>query len=167
MVEMKDRLLDVAKGAVELNLRYMATAVSIATGYVSEFGEMLRDTGQGGGASTDASATATASAPARRPPILLVGQLNEEPTGAFALNNTSDHDLSVNLVVQGDLDASLTELIPASLRLAPGASAFVRLKVRITEAVAVNKDYFVSVLAPGLSAPAVEFVVRRLPTTLS
>jgi hypothetical protein len=164
MAEMKDRLLDVAKGAVELNLRYMATVVSLATGYVSEFGEMLRDSNQGGtGGATDAHGGAAPTPQPRRPPILLVGQLHDEPTGAFALNNTSERDLSINLIVQGDLDPGLTELTPTSLRLAPGASAFVRLKVRITEAVAVNHDHFVSVLAPGLSAPAVEFVVRRLP----
>ncbi|HUN43489.1 MAG TPA: hypothetical protein VMU81_24605 [Acetobacteraceae bacterium] len=158
MTELKDRLFDVAKGAVQLNLRYAATAVNLATNYISELGGMLRETGQTGGV------TGAPPAP-RRPPILLVGQLNDTPSGAFALSNSSDRELSVTLVAQGELDPGLIEVMPASLRLAPGASAFVRLKVLITEALTVEHDYGVAVLAPGLAAPAVDFVVRRLPAS--
>ena len=156
MANITERLVDVLKGTMEINLRYTATVVSMATGYVSELGDMIRERAQRGGA-------AAAQASPRRAPILLVGHLNEEPSGAFALNNSSDRELSASLIVQGEIDPHTTELIPATVKLAPGASVFVRLKVKMTNALMENRDYRVAVLASGLPGQAVEYVVRRLP----
>jgi hypothetical protein len=164
MIDQGGRVTDILKGAVEMHLRYTATIVNLATGYVSDLGELLRD-----GAASPASGVVTQAAegpaptqPTRRPPILLVGQLDEEVSGAFALNNTTGIDLSVNLAVQGDIDPTLAEVIPSVLKLAAGAGTFVRLKVRITGALAENRDYRAAVFAPDLPVPPVEFVVRRL-----
>jgi len=160
MAEITDRLVDIIKGAVEMNLRYTATVVSLATGYVSEMGDMIRERA---GASSRTEAPSESKSPPRRSPILLVGQLNEEVTGTFALNNTTNQEFSVDLVVEGELDPSVTTLTPKMVKLAPGAGTFVHLKVRITDALVENRNYRMSVLVPDLAAPRVDFVVRRLP----
>lgn len=162
MADMSERLVDIVKGAVELNLRYAATVVSLATGYVSEIGDMIRESPAPGG---QTEVTPEPPSGARRSPILLVGQLNEDVTGAFALNNTTNQELSVNLVGEGELDPKAIELIPSAVTLAPGSGTFVRLKVRMTDAMMENRNYRVTVTVPGLSAPSVEFVVRRLPSS--
>ncbi|HXJ03438.1 MAG TPA: hypothetical protein VNH44_19615 [Micropepsaceae bacterium] len=160
---MKDRLLDVLKGAVEVNLRYSSIALNLSKEYIKEFDRALRD---GAAAKPTPSAEAAPEArpaPPRRQPILLVGQLNEEASGAFVLNNTSATELNVNLVVQGELEPSQVQLVPSTFVLAAGATAVVRLKVNLTGALEMGRDYSGAVIAPGMSAQAIEFVVRRLP----
>jgi hypothetical protein len=112
----------------------------------------------------DAAPAAPDGQPAsRRMPILLAGELGEEASGAFALANSSDRELSVNLVVQGQFDASDVQIVPSTLSLPPGGNATIRLKLKVTSALEEGQDYFGAVLAPGLSSQAIEFVVRRLP----
>src|SRR5215472_3101631 len=109
---MKDRLLDVLKGALELNLRYSSVVLNLSKEYLKEFDRVVRN-----GSSARPVPTAAESKPAapRRSPLLLVGELNEEATSAFALNNTADTDLKINLVAQGELDAAQVKLYPESL----------------------------------------------------
>lgn len=158
---MKERLLDAVKGAVELNLRYSSVILNLSKEYIREFDRIVRE---GPPQQTERATTTEAKpAPGRRPPILLVGQLHDEATGAFMLNNTAGVDLHVNLVVQGELDANQVQVTPSSLVLTQGANAFVRLRVKLTDALQEGRDYVGAVLAPGLSAQAIEFVVHRLP----
>ncbi|HEY4263988.1 MAG TPA: hypothetical protein VGM72_01615 [Micropepsaceae bacterium] len=160
---MKDRLLDVLKGAVEVNLRYSSIALNLSKEYIKEFDRTLRDGAAVKPEPNSEPAPETRPASARRQPILLVGQLDEEAGGAFVLNNTSESELNVSLTVQGELDPDQVHLVPAAFVLAAGASAFVRLKITLTGALEENRDYSGAVFAPGLSAQAIAFVVRRLP----
>lgn len=159
-----ERLVNVIKSAAEVNLRYSAITLKLAREYIKEFDGVVRNGVTGRAEPGPAEpATASASPPERRPPILIVGQAGSEATGAFVLNNTADTDLTVGLVVQGDLGPVQAEIVPASLIIAPGDSAVVQLKVAMTDAMEPGRDYFGAVVAPGLSAQAIEFVVRRLP----
>jgi hypothetical protein len=165
---MKDKILDVLKGAVEVNLRYSSIALNLSKEYIKEFDRAVRD---GAAAKPDAKpepaaeqqSTPPTPAPARRQPILLVGELDEEATGAFVLNNSSASDLNVNLMVQGELDPGQVQLVPASFVLPAGSNAVVRVKVMLSATLEEGRDYSGAVFAPGLSAQAIEFVVRRLP----
>ncbi len=163
---MTDRLVNAVKGVVAVNLRYTSLLLNLTKDYVKAFEGAVRD---GSAAAPEpAEAGAAPAAPegqpaSRRTPILLAGELGEEASGAFALSNSSDRELTVNLVVQGQFDASDMQILPSTLSLLPGGNATIRLKLKVTSALEEGRDYFGAVLAPGLSTQAIEFVVRRLP----
>ncbi len=157
---MKDQILDVIKGAVGVNLRYSSVLLNITKDYIKDVERVITQSGR---PATTAPADETRAAPTRRPPILLVGQANEVASGAFILNNTSASGFDVNLAIEGDPEVKQVNVTPTSLSIAPNASAVVRLKIKLTEKLAENRDYFGKVLAPGVSSQAIEFVVRRLP----
>jgi hypothetical protein len=157
---MKDRLIDTIKGAVELNLRYSSVVLNLGKDYIRDFEQVLR---KGGERTNDAAGETERPGQVRRAPILLVGERGETATGAFVLNNTSNAELNVTLVAQGELEAGQVEVIPSKLALAPNATAYVRVRVPLTEALREDRDYAGAIVAPGLSVQAIEFVVRRLP----
>jgi hypothetical protein len=152
---MWERLSDIIKGTVELNLKYSATLLNVSTDYLRNINGIL----------TQAPGSQPAPEPAApsRPPLLLVGQLNEISSAAFALNNHSEKDVQVTLLVQGELNEKQVMLIPATIALKPGESSFVQIRARIDDALELNRDYHGAVVAPGLSTQSVDFVVRRLP----
>jgi hypothetical protein len=168
---MTDRLVNAVKGVVAVNLRYTSLLLNLTKDYVKAFEGAVRDgtaappesPDAGTAPATPATAPEGQPAAARRTPILLAGELGEEASGAFALTNSSDRELNVNLVVQGQFDASDMQIVPAALSLPPGGNATIRLKLKVTSALEEGRDYFGAVLAPGLSSQAIEFVVRRLP----
>jgi hypothetical protein len=157
---MKDRLIDAIKGAVELNLRYSSVVLNLSKDYIRDFEQLVRKGVQRGDAPSDG---VDKPAAVRRAPILLVGERGEIATGAFVLNNTANAELNVSLVVQGELEPGQVEVVPATLVLPPSGNAYVRLKVPLSDAMSEDRDYVGAVVAPGLSAQAIEFVVRRLP----
>ena len=158
---MDRRVTGTVKNVAAVQLHFASKALNLAKEYVKAFESAVRagissvdeaaSTGEGG---TQSAAT--------RPQILLVGELDQEATGAFALNNTSDRDLNVALVVQGELEPAQVQIIPASVMLLPGTNTIIRLKVKLGSALEEGRDYVGAVLAPGLSTQAVGFVVRRL-----
>ena len=155
-----ERVVETVKNVVAVNLRYTSLLLGLAKDYIKSFESAVREgVAAKGAASGDED---TAPVPPRRPPILLVGGVGQEATGAFALNNSSDKQLNISLIVQGELDSAQVELVPSSVRLEPGASTIVRLKVRLGEAFQEERDYVGAVTAPGLSVQVVEFIVRRL-----
>ncbi|MEA3037596.1 MAG: hypothetical protein QOE79_109 [Sphingomonadales bacterium] len=154
----KDRIVGVLKGATEVNLRYSAIALNLARQYVKEFDGVVR----GGATATDAGGEAPPDKAKRRPPIFLVGEAGTEAGGAFVLNNTADAELTVRLVVQGEIEPVQVRIVPDSLVIAPRDSAVVQLRVPITDAMEVGRDYGGAVVAPSLASDPVEFVVRRL-----
>lgn len=158
----RDRVIDLIKSATEVNLRYSAITLKLAREYIKEFDGVVRNRVAGRADPADADAP-PAAPPEPRPPILLVGQAGSEASGAFMLSNGADADLTVNLVVQGDLGPVRAELVPATLVIAPGDNAVVQLKVAISSEMEPGRDYAGAVVAPGLSAQAVEFIARRLP----
>ena len=171
---MAERVVDAVKGVVAVNLRYTSLLLNLTKEYVKAFEGAVRDGVSAPTAPADPVAPAAPATTAgeqagqpvsRRTPILLAGELGEEASGAFALANTSDKELNVNLVVQGQFDATDVQINPSSLVLAPGANATIRLKLALTSALEEGRDYFGAVLAPGLSTQAIEFVVRRLPAS--
>jgi fructose-specific component phosphotransferase system IIB-like protein len=160
----RDRLFDVIKGATEVNLRYSAITLRLAKEYIKEFDGMVRNgvTGKGE-VDGDGDGRPDGPTPERRPPLLLVGRAGEEAGGAFILNNSADTELAVNLIVQGDIAPVQADLVPDSFVIAPGDHAVVQLKAIVTEAMETGRDYAGVVIAPGLSAQTIDFVVRRLP----
>jgi fructose-specific component phosphotransferase system IIB-like protein len=156
----RERIVDLLKNATAVNLRYSAVTLKLAREYIKELDGVVRHGVAGG---EDSDQPSTAPTPGRRASILLVGQTGTQATGAFILNNTADADLTVALVVQGELGPVETELVPASLVIGPGDSAVVQLKVTMTDAMEIGRDYGGAVVAPSLAAQPVEFVVRRLP----
>jgi hypothetical protein len=157
---MKEQILDVIKGAVGVNLRYSSVLLNITKDYIKDVERVITQSSR---QATTAPADQTSAPPTRRPPILLVGQANEEASGAFVLNNTASTGLDVSLAVEGDAEVREVNVTPTLLSIAPNASAVVRLKIKLTEKLVENRDYFGKVLAPGVSNQTIEFVVRRLP----
>lgn len=153
------------KKVVAVNLRYTSLALNLAKEYIKAFEGAVRE---GVASAGEAAATGEGGTQksARRPPLLLVGELDQEATGAFALNNTSDRDLNVALIVQGELDPAQVQITPASVKLPPGTNTIVRLKVKLGDALEEGRDYAGAVLAPGMSTQVVEFVVRRLAASV-
>jgi hypothetical protein len=160
----RDRIIEAIKGATEVNLRYSAIALKLAKEYVKDLDGIVRN-GAGATATDRSEEPPPAPPPAeQRPPILLVGEAGSEASGAFVLNNSAATELSVSLVLQGDLGPARAELVPSALTIAPGANAIVRIRVAITEAIELDRDYAGAVVAPGLSAQAIPFLIRRLPS---
>jgi hypothetical protein len=153
----RDRIVGVLKGATEVNLRYSAIALNLARQYVKEFDGVVR-----GGVAPDTGDEAPPDKGKRRPPIFLVGEAGTEAGGAFVLNNTADAELTVRLVVQGEIEPVQVRIVPDSLVIAPRDSAVVQLRVPITDAMEVGRDYAGAVVALSLASDPIEFIVRRL-----
>jgi len=94
--------------------------------------------------------------------LLIVGRAGETGNGAFAINNPSDREMNVHLVVQGELDERTVSVDPARLVLKPSESTIVRILARIDDKLPVDHDHIGSVVAPGLTNQGVPFIVRRL-----
>jgi hypothetical protein len=155
------RVTDLLKSAVELNLRYTSTLLHLSKDYLKDANGVLTK--------PPAPAPAPAGEPqsAARPPLLVVGRASETGNGAFAINNPSDREMNVHLLVQGELDEKSVSVDPARLTLKPGEGAIVRVLARIDDKLAVDHDYVGSVVAPGLTSQGVPFIVRRLADTAS
>lgn len=150
------RVTDLLKGAVELNLRYTSTLLHLSKDYLKDANEVL---------SRPAPAPAPTPAPdapaPERPPLLVVGRAGETANAAFAINNPTDKDMAVHLVVQGDV-GDRVGVDPARFTLKAGAGTIVRILARIDERLEAERDHVGSVVAPGLASQGVPFIVRRI-----
>ena len=162
-----DRLRNIVKNTVELNLRSLSTLLTLSKDYVKALDGIVRASG----AQPDAAAPETAQPAAstgsepRRPPLLLVGEPAEQVAGAFVINNPSADNLNLTFAVQGQIAPDDVTLIPQSVSLKSGEEAVVRIKVKLTPAFEANHDYVGMVVIPGMSRHVVDFVVRCLPAT--
>lgn len=148
------RVTELLKSAVELNLKYTSTLLHLSKDYLKDAGAVISREG----------APAPAPAPeAPRAPLLVAGRSGETGNAAFAINNPTDKDMSVHLVVQGDLGDDRVKLDPARFGLKPGEQTIVRLLVPFDDKLPQNHDHVGQVVAPGLSSQGVPFIVRRLP----
>lgn len=150
------RVTELLKSAVELNLKYTSTLLHLSKDYLKDAGEVI--------SREPAPAPAPAPSPATRPPLLIVGRSGETGNAAFAINNPSEKDMSVHLVVQGDLGDDRVQLDPARFALKPGEQTIVRVLVAFDDKLPENHDHVGQVVAPGLSNQGVPFIVRRLPS---
>jgi hypothetical protein len=163
----RERVVGLLKGAAEVNLRYSAMTLRLAREYIKEFDALLREPSGNSGPDaqpepqTEAAPQAEA-APPPRPPILLAGSAGAEAGGVFMLSNGADFELPVQLLVQDYDGPAPPTLTPASFTMAPRAMAAVQLGLRIGEDLEIGRDYRGTVVAPSLSAPPVEFIVRRM-----
>jgi|GEM_PF-2233944 len=154
------RVTELLKGAVELNLRYTSTLLHLSKDYLKDANVVLTRGPEP--APSAPSANDGGTAPTPRPPLLIVGRAGETGNGAFAINNPSDREMNVHLVVQGELDERTVSVDPARLVLKPGENAIVRILARIDDKLPVDHDHVGSVVAPGLTNQGVPFIVRRL-----
>jgi hypothetical protein len=151
------RVTELLKGAVELNLRYTSTLLHLSKDYLKDANVVLTRGPEPAPAPDDGGTT-----PAPRQPLLIVGRAGETGNGAFAINNPSDREMNVHLVVQGELDERTVSVDPARLVLKPSESTIVRILARIDDKLPVDHDHIGSVVAPGLTNQGVPFIVRRL-----
>ena len=154
---MSERLIDTAKKAVELNLRFTTAALGLGKDYVKALGGIIREGGE-----ANSAPAPTPETPARQP-IFLAGRRGETATGAFVLNNPTTRDLDVELALQSELPDGAVGLDPAKLKIERGRQAVIQIAVTIDAQMEVEKDYGGGILAPGLSIEAIPFVARRLP----
>lgn len=145
---------DLLRSGAELNLRYASALMDLSRGYLRDVTEIVRRE------PAAAPAPATPAAPVARPPLLLAGRAGELANAAYAISNPTDREMPVQLQLQGGPAGVRVE--PERFTLAPGGSAVVRVLAPVDAAWPVDKDQVGHVVAPGLSAPAVPFVVRRL-----
>jgi hypothetical protein len=150
------RVTDLLKSAVELNLRYTSTLLHLSKDYLKDANVVLTRPPQPAPAPGDGEPSAA------RPPLLVVGRSGDLANAAFAINNPSDREMNVHLLVQGELDERTVSLDPARLTLAPHAGAIVRILARIDDKLPADRDHVGSVVAPGLTSQGVPFIVRRL-----
>ena len=159
---MLEKITDIIKNTVKLNLQYSSTMLYLSKDYLKDINAIIGSSqapGQPPGAPSDVE-------PATRPaPLLIVGEADETASAAFPLNNTSGKDANVHLLVQGELSEKHLKIEPSVLVLKPGESAIVRVLARIDETLEVDRNYVGAVVAPGFSAQSVQFIVRRLPGT--
>ncbi len=148
------RVIDLLRNTVALNLRYSSTLLYLSKDYLKDVSAVL--------AKTTDQAAPQESETVVRAPLLIAGYTGDTATGAFALDNTSDREMRVQLVVQCELDARLLQVTPAVLDLKPGTGAVVRIIVKFDEAIDKDRDYRGFVTVPGLSNEGVPFIVRRL-----
>lgn len=150
------KVVDLLKGALELNLKYTSTLLHLSKDYLKDASDVVRR--------DPAPAPAPDPAPAQRPPLLIVARSGEVGNAAFPINNPSAKEMSVHLVVQGDLGDDRVTLDPARFALKPGEQIIVRILVPFDDKLPENHDHVGQVVAPGLSAQGVPFIVRRLPS---
>jgi hypothetical protein len=151
------RVAELLKGAVELNLRYTSTLLHLTKDYLKEANEVLRRERAG-----PVSPEPDGSAAAGRAPLLVVGRAGEIGNGAFAINNSSDREMNVQFVVQGELVEPTVTVDSARVTLNPGERTIVRILARIEDNLVIDHDYLGSIVAPGLTHQGVPFIVRRL-----
>jgi hypothetical protein len=152
------RMTELLKGAVELNLRYTSTLLHLSKDYLKDANVVLTRGPEAAPPSGSEDPT-----PTPRPPLLVVGRAGETGNAAFAINNPSDREMNVHLLVQGELAEPAVTVDPARLTLKAGDSAIVRILSRIDDKLPVDRDHVGSVVAPGLTSQGVPFIVRRLP----
>jgi hypothetical protein len=162
------RVVELLKGAVDLNLRYGSSLLQLSKGYVLDAAEVLSRTGS---AAAAPAAQATSAAPAATPaatksparaPLLVAGRSGDLANAAFAINNPGSQPVQGQLLVQGELGAERVRLDPAHFSLQPGQGLIVRIVVPIDDQLRAEHDHLGAVVVPGLSAEAVPFIVRRL-----
>ena len=146
---------DLLRSGAELNLRYASALMDLSRGYLRDVTDIVRR--------EPAAGPTAAAAPAARPPLLLAGRAGETAHGAYAISNPTAQAMPVQLQLQGGPPGARVE--PERFTLAPGASAVVRVLAPVDAAWPVDHDHAGHVVAPGLSAPAVPFIVRRLADT--
>lgn len=151
------RLTDLVKGAVELNLRYTSTLLHLSKDYLKDAGQVLSQEPAANAPAPSSDAPASA-----RAPLLIAGRSGDLANAAFAINNPADKEMSVHLIVQGELGDDRVRLDPARFTLAAGAGAIVRVLVPIDDKLEVGRDHSGQVVAPGLSSQGIPFIVRRL-----
>src|SRR5206468_1894978 len=95
----------------------------------------------------------------QRSPLLLVGEADQEASGAFVISNPSSNDLNLTLAVQSQLPLDHVKLMPKSLILRPGEEAIVRIKVMLDRSQVENRDYIGIVFIPGSPNRLIDFVV--------
>lgn len=152
---MLERITDLIRNAVELNLRYTSTLLHLSKDYLKDVNGIIATQTRGGNGGAQPS-----PGPA---PLLLAGRRGETANAAFPLNNTTGRDMQVSLVVQGEFDAGQIKLEPATLKLAKDEQAIVRIFATIDEKMPVGQDRVGAIAAPGASSQAIGFIVRRLP----
>jgi len=161
------RVSELLKGAVELNLRYTSTLLHLSKDYLKDANDVLTrgpsPEPEPPTVDPDEPAPNEPGKPPARPALLIVGRAGETGHAAFAVNNPGEKDMSVHLIVQGELDERVVQVEPARLALKQGEGAIVRILARIDEKLPVNQDLLGSIVAPGLSNQGVPFIVRRLP----
>lgn len=151
-----NKVMDLLTGAIELNLRYTSTLLHLSKDYLRDANTVLR---------RDATASEPgAPAPTtQRPPLLVVGRAGEIANGAFAINNPTDKEMNVQLVVQGELGEKHVRVDPERFTLPAGGGTLVRVLAPIDASLPVDQDHVGMIVAPGLSTQGVPFIVRRLP----
>jgi hypothetical protein len=154
---MTGRLGSVLTDIIELQLRSASALLDLSKGYVKALDGIIRTSGKKG------EATSASAAEQPRVPLLLAGEAGETVRGAFIINNPSANDLSLALVVQGELSHEDVNVAPASLTLSAGEEAVVQVIAKLTAKLEENRDYRGVVAIPGLSNQVLDFVVRRLP----
>jgi hypothetical protein len=172
-----NRLSDIVKGTVELNLRSVSTLLTLSKDYVKALDGIVRTSAAAPADAPAAEAAAvqpqpvaepTAAAPeARRPPLLLAGEPGEQVSGAFIINNPSADDLNLAFAVQGQIAPKDVAIIPSSVGLKAGEETVVRVKIKLTSAFEPNRQYVGMVVIPGMARPVLDFVVLCLPAAPS
>jgi hypothetical protein len=152
---MLERITDLIRNAVELNLRYTSTLLHLSKDYLRDINGIIATQTRGRAGNGGAQPT---TGPA---PLQLAGRRGETANAAFPLNNTTGRDMQVNLVVQGEFGAGQVRLEPASLQLAKDEQAIVRIFATIDEKMPVGQDRVGAIAAPGASSQAIGFIVRR------
>lgn len=158
-----NRITDLLKGAVELNLRYTSTLLHLSKDYLKDATVVLMQAPE----PAAAPAGDGGAAPPSRPPLLIVGHAGEIGNAAFAISNPSDRDMNIHLVVQGELSEPVVSLEPADLTLKPGQNAIVRILALMDDKLPVDRDHVGAVVAPGLIHQGMPFIVRRLADSSS
>jgi hypothetical protein len=150
-----NKVMDLLTGAIELNLRYTSTLLHLSKDYLRDANTVLRR--------DPAGSEPTPAPTAQRPPLLVVGRAGELANGAFAINNPTDKEMNVQLVVQGELDEKRVRVDPERFTLPAGGGTLVRVLATIDASLPVDQDHVGMIVAPGLSTQGVPFIVRRLP----
>lgn len=162
----KNKLSDLLRGAVKVNLSYSASLLNLSKDYIKDmsdtitkesFSDVRRNESESDFESPDKTTAR------ERVPLIVAGRKGEMANAAVAVNNTSGMSGTVTLQVKGDFSGAKVVSEPKTLSLDIGENAIVRVLVKIDNNLEENKDYPGVLIIPELGLKVTEFVVRRLP----
>lgn len=169
----QQKISELIKGALKVNLSYSATLLNLSKDYLREMSEAVISQQQSatpnarkqfdGDRDTQTPSSPKKPASDHRIPLILAGRTGETANAAMAITNTSGQSGAVTLIIRGNFPGMQVQMDPELLSMEVGEASIIRVLAAISGDVPVDTDYPGEVFIQELNLKVADFVIRRLP----